>query len=260
MLTLELLADARALFERTVALVEPEKAKPVWDRMAQYEYQYGDYLAAQKIFQRYSEAFPDGERTSVLVSASRADPHDLLDRPASPIERFAQRHGAHGLEDAITRDLGLAPRTLSRRDRRSSRSPSPSRKRNASVDPEAALGGAGAPERGAGADHGSKRFKPNPEGSPAPSSNGGDASGQRPWGQPPPAAAGAAPTDEVVRRRPIESTAAPALTKALPYMLDPRGDNIAVLPDAVVFFLSILPPAASFTGELSCLAKLPQPS
>ncbi|ORY53977.1 hypothetical protein BCR35DRAFT_310473 [Leucosporidium creatinivorum] len=215
--------NARALFERTVALVEPEKAKPVWDRMAQYEYQYGDYLAAQKIFQRYSEAFPD----------------------ASPIERFAQRHGAHGLEDAITRDLGLASRASSHRERRSYRSPSPSRKRNASVDPESALASAGGPER---AEHGSKRFKPNPEGSPAPSSNGGDApAGQRPWGQPP-AATGAAPTDEVVRRRPLESTAAPALTKALPYMLDPRGDNIAVLPDAVVFFLSILPPAASFTG------------
>lgn len=30
--------------------------------MAQYEYQYGDFLAAQKIFARYSEAFPDGEK------------------------------------------------------------------------------------------------------------------------------------------------------------------------------------------------------
>ena len=60
-------SDARALFERTVALVEPEKAKPVWDRMAQYEYQYGDYLAAQKIFQRYSEAFPDGQLPSTDI-------------------------------------------------------------------------------------------------------------------------------------------------------------------------------------------------
>lgn len=69
-LPLSLFADARALFERTVALVEPEKAKPVWDRMAQYEYRYGDYLAAQKIFQRYSEAFPDGELSSSSVSSS----------------------------------------------------------------------------------------------------------------------------------------------------------------------------------------------
>lgn len=44
---------------------------------------------------------------------------------------------------------------------------------------------------------------------------------------------------------------APALNRAVPFMLDPRGDNVAVLPDAVVFFLSILPPAASFTGALS---------
>jgi len=69
-LTLLPFADARALFERTVALVEPEKAKPVWDRMAQYEYQYGDYLAAQKIFQRYSEAFPDGKLFAFVVPSS----------------------------------------------------------------------------------------------------------------------------------------------------------------------------------------------
>lgn len=52
--------DARALFERTAALVEPVKAKPIWDRMAEFEYRYGDFLAAQKIYTRYSETFPDG--------------------------------------------------------------------------------------------------------------------------------------------------------------------------------------------------------
>lgn len=48
----------------------------------------------------------------------------------------------------------------------------------------------------------------------------------------------------------MESQVAPALNRPIPFMLDPRGDNVAVLPDAVVFFLSILPPAASFTGKL----------
>jgi len=38
-------------------LIEPAKAKPIWDRMAQYEYEYGDHLAAQKMFQRYAEVF-----------------------------------------------------------------------------------------------------------------------------------------------------------------------------------------------------------
>lgn len=54
-------ADARALFERTVALVEPEKARAVWGRMTEYEYQYGDSLAAQKMFQRYAETFPESQ-------------------------------------------------------------------------------------------------------------------------------------------------------------------------------------------------------
>lgn len=58
-LTLLHLADARALFERTVALIEPVKAKPIWDRMAQFEFQCGDYLAAQKMAKRYAEAFPE---------------------------------------------------------------------------------------------------------------------------------------------------------------------------------------------------------
>lgn len=42
--------------------------------------------------------------------------------------------------------------------------------------------------------------------------------------------------------------AAPALNRAQPYMLDPRGADVAILPDAVVFFLSLLPNAAAFNG------------
>lgn len=53
--------DARALFERSVAKIEPVKAKPIWDRWAEYEYQYGDFAAAQRLAARYSEAFPEGE-------------------------------------------------------------------------------------------------------------------------------------------------------------------------------------------------------
>lgn len=185
---------------------------------------------------------------------------------ASPIERFAQRHGAHGLENAITRDLGLAPRTSAfRRDEdRPSRSPSPARgpsKRGASVDPAAydngapgAFGAGGPPSTGE-----YKRFKPNaPEGSPAPSSNGGEGiGGQRPWGAPPPAAGADDFGGSSGRRRPLDAAAAaPALNRPVPYMLDPRGDNVAVLPDAVVFFLSLLPSAEDFTSEPAFLPPL----
>lgn len=68
-------SDARALFERTVAIIEPAKAKPIWDRMAQYEFQYGDYLAAQKMAQRYAETFPDSAPPRPrFASARQADP------------------------------------------------------------------------------------------------------------------------------------------------------------------------------------------
>ncbi|KAK4705927.1 cleavage stimulation factor subunit 3, partial [Phenoliferia sp. Uapishka_3] len=234
--------NARALFERTVALVEPAKAKPVWDRMAQYENQYGDYLAAQKILTRYSEAFPD----------------------ASPIERFAQRHGYLGLDDSIKQDLGTEPVSRpqkSGRGRDDRRSPSPARgtiKRGASAEP---FERAGSVERASYGGLGSgdfKRSRPNSriEGSPAPSSNGGDGPRVPGWGPnrrgddfPPPP--GGRDDFDVGRRRPLDGPPPPpAFNRPVPFMLDPRGENVAVLPDAVVFFLSILPTAASFHGPM----------
>ncbi|GAA5994765.1 hypothetical protein JCM5350_007986 [Sporobolomyces pararoseus] len=198
--------NARALFERTAALIEPAKAKPIWDRMAQYEYEYGDHLAAQKMFQRYAEVF--------------------FDVP-SPI-RFASKYAYPGLEESFRADLGPSASVLARSSRE--RSPSPRRGRTkrglspAGADGETANGGA--------EDGDNKR--PRIEASPAPSSQAGPAplaTGGRPNGGP---------------RGPPEP--APSLNRAVPFMLDPRGDNIAVLPDAVVFFLGLLPPASAFTG------------
>ncbi|GAA6008673.1 hypothetical protein JCM11491_003391 [Sporobolomyces phaffii] len=204
--------NARALFERTVALIEPAKAKKIWDRMAQYEYEYGDHLAAQKMFQRYAEVF--------------------FEIP-SPL-RFAAKYAYPGLEESFTQDLGPSASVLSRTGRE--RSPSPRRGRTkrglspAGADGDAANGGAD--------DVDNKR--PRIEPSPAPSSQAGPVNvgmgvggggGGRPNGGP---------------RGPPEP--APALNRAVPFMLDPRGDNIAVLPDAVVFFLGLLPPSAAFTG------------
>ncbi|GAA6000875.1 hypothetical protein JCM10207_004701 [Rhodosporidiobolus poonsookiae] len=199
--------NARALFERSVALIEPAKAKAIWDRMAQYEFAYGDYLAAQKMGQRYAETFPE-------VSASL---------------RFAQQHKYHGLEDAFALDLGTAFVKEIKADR--SRSPSPHRsraKRGLSVEPESGANGAAAQD---GSDP--KRLRHGPSPSPAPSSQTGF------------------PTAPVVEQpdfRRSAPQAAPALNRAMPYALDPMGHNVAVLPDAVVFFLSLLPPAAAFNG------------
>ncbi|BGO88812.1 hypothetical protein NBRC10512_002167 [Rhodotorula toruloides] len=199
--------NARALFERTIAIIEPAKAKPIWDRMAQYEYQYGDYLAAQKMAQRYAETFPDTAATL----------------------RFAQQHQSAGLEDAFALDLGPSFVRQIKRETRA-RSPSPQRsrhKRGLSVDRD---GTDGQDQDGGDAKRARRGISP----SPAPSSSGGGGSGWRPHGS------------EDHRRSARE--AAPALNRAQPYMLDPRGNDVAILPDAVVFFLSLLPPASSFNG------------
>lgn len=37
--------------------------------MAQYEYEYGDHLAAQKMFQRYAEVFNQSEFSFCVLSS-----------------------------------------------------------------------------------------------------------------------------------------------------------------------------------------------
>ncbi|GAA5910917.1 hypothetical protein JCM6882_001931 [Rhodosporidiobolus microsporus] len=198
--------NARALFERTVGLIEPAKAKPIWDLMAQYEYAYGDYLAAQKMAQRYSETFPE---TSATV-------------------RFAQQHKYHGLEDAFAQDLGRSFVKQIKAERRSGSS-SPPRSRTK-------RGHSSEPENGTSDGNDLKRPRHGPSPSPAPSSQQGAWPGGPQGGMDQPG----------FRRNAPE--AAPALNRPMPYMLDPQGHNVAVLPDAVVFFLSLLPPASAFNG------------
>ncbi|GLB33223.1 putative suf-domain-containing protein [Lyophyllum shimeji] len=78
--------NARALFERVIGTFPPERARPLWERWARYEYQYGDLDAAQKLEKRIAEIYPN-------------DP---------PIKRFAQRHIYLGTDAIAARDLGFA--------------------------------------------------------------------------------------------------------------------------------------------------------
>ncbi|KAH9045764.1 hypothetical protein EDB85DRAFT_1908267 [Lactarius pseudohatsudake] len=64
----------------------PDRARPLWERWARHEYQYGDLAAAQKLEKRMAEAYPN-------------DP---------PIKRFAQRHTYHSTDAIAARDLGVA--------------------------------------------------------------------------------------------------------------------------------------------------------
>ncbi|GAA5959836.1 hypothetical protein JCM8115_004873 [Rhodotorula mucilaginosa] len=189
--------NARALFERSVAVIEPAKAKPIWDRMAQYEFQYGDHLAAQKMAQRYADTYPEIGATVL----------------------FAQRHQHAGLEDSYSLDLGPSFVRQIKRGRQSrSPSPTPRQKRELSAEAHGETNGDTKRQRRASA-------------SPGPSGPGPN------WRGPPD------------QHRPAAGPqAAPALNRPQPYMLDPQGRDVAILPDAVVFFLSLLPSAQAFNG------------
>ncbi|KAJ3999710.1 hypothetical protein F5050DRAFT_880660 [Lentinula boryana] len=80
--------NARALFERVIQTFTAEESRPIWERWARYEHQYGDLEASQKIDQRMAELYPN-------------DP---------PIKRFAQRHIYLGLDAIASRDIGARVR------------------------------------------------------------------------------------------------------------------------------------------------------
>lgn len=181
---------------------------------------------------------------------------------ASPIERFSQRHGYLGLDDAIKADLGtsivVAPT-------RAQRSPSPSniadRKRGPSAEPRAAYERAPSLERppGGGGMPDFKRPKFAHEASPAiaqaPNNTGPQNGAPGAWSRSAPRE-DAQEEFEFSRRPPREREDRPRVPHRIAYALDPRGDVSAPLPDAVVFFLSILPGAASFNGSYILLLPI----
>ena len=94
-LTLVYCADARALFERVIPTLPAERARPVWDRWADYEYNYGDTAAIAKLTARITEAYPE----------------------EPPILRLAERHRYEDIDAISTRDLGHASEGSSAADR-----------------------------------------------------------------------------------------------------------------------------------------------
>ncbi|WVO21992.1 mRNA 3'-end-processing protein RNA14 [Cryptococcus decagattii] len=77
--------NARALFERSAVRITGDKARPLWDAWARYEYTYGDLSAVHKLEARFSEVFPED----------------------APLKRFAQRWSYNGIDQIAIRDLGF---------------------------------------------------------------------------------------------------------------------------------------------------------
>lgn len=62
-LKLSTTSDARALFESVISSFTPEKARPLWERWARYEYHFGDFAATQKLEKRIAEVYSNGMAT-----------------------------------------------------------------------------------------------------------------------------------------------------------------------------------------------------
>lgn len=56
------------MFERSAAKIPAEKARPLWDSWARYEYMFGDLAGVHKLEARFAEVFPNGESASHPIS------------------------------------------------------------------------------------------------------------------------------------------------------------------------------------------------
>lgn len=78
-------SNARALFERSAIKIPADKARPLWETWARFEYIYGDLTAVHKLEARFAETFPND----------------------SALKRFAARYTYHGIDEIAIRDLGF---------------------------------------------------------------------------------------------------------------------------------------------------------
>ncbi|KZV73632.1 Suf-domain-containing protein [Peniophora sp. CONT] len=78
--------NAGALFSEVSKTFPPDQARPIWERWARHQYQYGDLATALAIEKSMAEVYPKDY----------------------PIKRFAQRHIYDGTDAIAARDLGFA--------------------------------------------------------------------------------------------------------------------------------------------------------
>lgn len=97
--------DARALFERVINSFSAEAARPLWERWARYEYQYGDLETAQRLEKRIADVYPNGWFQMICTIACPCLNIHFSD---PPIKRFALRHTYLTTDAIASRDLGFS--------------------------------------------------------------------------------------------------------------------------------------------------------
>lgn len=63
--------NARAVFERTVSSLPPERARPIWNRWAEYENSYGDTSAITRLEARLHDAYPNESKVEAAADRLR---------------------------------------------------------------------------------------------------------------------------------------------------------------------------------------------
>ncbi|KAG0020917.1 mRNA 3'-end-processing protein rna14 [Podila clonocystis] len=81
-------SNARALFERALISMSPDKARPLWEKFSEYENKYGDLTSITKVEKRRRETYSQ----------------------ESAIDRFAARYGYNDLKVIEELDLGASIR------------------------------------------------------------------------------------------------------------------------------------------------------
>ncbi|KAJ8697549.1 mRNA 3'-end-processing protein rna14 [Pleurotus ostreatus] len=220
--------NARALFERVIGNLPADRARPLWERWARYEYQYGELEAVQKLEKRIAEVYPN-------------DPS---------MKRFAQKYMYHGVDVIAVRDLGFSvSRSSSSGQQQTARTetsfatpnvststanissqPSSGSGHKRASSPDHRKGRDDGPGRGGDYGPGSKRQRPI---SPPPRDRDRDGGGGRDRWDGPPRRRHSPPPDRDVRGRDRD-----------------REDDKPLLPHVIPWFLGQLPAPSHFDGPV----------
>ncbi|KAH7918139.1 Suf-domain-containing protein [Leucogyrophana mollusca] len=224
--------NARALFERVITTFSSERARPLWERWARYEYQYGDLAAAQKLEKRIAEVYP-------------SDP---------PIQRFAQRHTYLGTDAITTRDLGLAMATRQPTALGLSGSSRPLEKRTGALLSLSSNAGMLSSQLNTSSERPLPPDYKRREGSARPSDSGPPTKRARPMSPPPPRDRNRDRRDGPSRRRfgGLATWEVERDRELLPFERESeRGDeNGPSLPGVLSWFVGQLPSVSSFDGPI----------
>ncbi|KAF8320076.1 Suf-domain-containing protein, partial [Clavulina sp. PMI_390] len=214
--------NGRALFESAIGNFTGEKARPLWERWARYEYNFGDFAATQKLKARITEAYPN-------------DP---------PLKHFAQRYAYHGVDAIAGHDLGFAVRnkpqppgrgaTTSTNAAGTSQQPPTAPAADRERERERATAPVPPPRRSS-PDPRTRRREPSPP----------PAKRFKPSSPPPPARRNDRPLASRDRERWDENTPR--------RVASPAQGGLALrepLPTSLHWFIGLLPPASSFDGPI----------